>query len=39
LFILTVLNVQVIARRLLESKTTIPHYFLTVEVNMDSIVK
>lgn len=30
---------QVIARRLLESKTTIPHYFLTVEVNMDSIAK
>lgn len=27
----------VIAKRLLESKTTIPHYYLTVDVNMDKI--
>ena len=32
------IQLQVIARRLLESKTTIPHYFLTVEVNMENIV-
>lgn len=29
----------VIAKRLLESKTQIPHYYLTVDVNMDQIVK
>ncbi|XP_021701071.1 dihydrolipoyllysine-residue acetyltransferase component of pyruvate dehydrogenase complex, mitochondrial isoform X2 [Aedes aegypti] len=29
----------VIAKRLLESKTTIPHYYLTVDVNMDKINK
>lgn len=29
----------VIAKRLLESKTQIPHYYLTVDVNMDKIVK
>lgn len=29
----------VIAKRLLESKTTIPHYYLTVDVNMDQINK
>ena len=29
----------VIAKRLLESKTTIPHYYLTVDVNMDQVVK
>ncbi|XP_065076248.1 dihydrolipoyllysine-residue acetyltransferase component of pyruvate dehydrogenase complex, mitochondrial isoform X2 [Ochlerotatus camptorhynchus] len=29
----------VIAKRLLESKTTIPHYYLTVDVNMDNINK
>ncbi|XP_052869101.1 dihydrolipoyllysine-residue acetyltransferase component of pyruvate dehydrogenase complex, mitochondrial isoform X1 [Anopheles cruzii] len=29
----------VIAKRLLESKTTIPHYYLTVDVNMDAVSK
>lgn len=29
----------VIAKRLLESKQTIPHYYLTVDVNMDQIMK
>uniref|UniRef100_A0A182PD10 dihydrolipoyllysine-residue acetyltransferase n=1 Tax=Anopheles epiroticus TaxID=199890 RepID=A0A182PD10_9DIPT len=29
----------VIAKRLLESKTTIPHYYLTVDVNMDQVAK
>ncbi|XP_053666805.1 dihydrolipoyllysine-residue acetyltransferase component of pyruvate dehydrogenase complex, mitochondrial isoform X3 [Anopheles marshallii] len=29
----------VIAKRLLESKTTIPHYYLTVDVNMDQVTK
>uniref|UniRef100_U5EWN9 dihydrolipoyllysine-residue acetyltransferase n=1 Tax=Corethrella appendiculata TaxID=1370023 RepID=U5EWN9_9DIPT len=29
----------VIAKRLLESKTTIPHYYLTVDCNMDEINK
>lgn len=29
----------VIAKRLLESKTTIPHYYLTVDINMDKINK
>lgn len=29
----------VIAKRLLESKTTIPHYYLTVDCNMDEIKK
>lgn len=27
----------VIAKRLLESKTTIPHYYLTVDINMDEV--
>jgi pyruvate dehydrogenase E2 component (dihydrolipoamide acetyltransferase) len=30
---------QVIARRLLESKTTIPHYYLTMEILMDEAMK
>ncbi|GFY78103.1 dihydrolipoyllysine-residue acetyltransferase component of pyruvate dehydrogenase complex, mitochondrial [Trichonephila inaurata madagascariensis] len=30
---------QVIARRLLQSKQTIPHYYLSVDVNMDSILR
>jgi pyruvate dehydrogenase E2 component (dihydrolipoamide acetyltransferase) len=30
---------KVIAARLLESKTTIPHYYLTINVNMDQIMK
>jgi len=30
---------EVIAKRLLESKTQIPHYYLTVDVNMDEILK
>uniref|UniRef100_A0A182J8Z0 Dihydrolipoamide acetyltransferase component of pyruvate dehydrogenase complex n=1 Tax=Anopheles atroparvus TaxID=41427 RepID=A0A182J8Z0_ANOAO len=37
---LPVSNIRgVIAKRLLESKTTIPHYYLTVDVNMDQIAK
>lgn len=28
---------SVIAKRLLESKLTIPHYYLTVDVNMDQV--
>lgn len=27
----------IIAKRLLESKTTIPHYYLTVDINMDEV--
>ncbi|KAJ6649080.1 Dihydrolipoyllysine-residue acetyltransferase component of pyruvate dehydrogenase complex, mitochondrial [Pseudolycoriella hygida] len=30
---------SVIAKRLLESKLTIPHYYLTVDVNMDEIMQ
>lgn len=30
---------RVIAERLLESKTTIPHYYLTVDINMDQLLK
>ncbi|GFW67164.1 dihydrolipoyllysine-residue acetyltransferase component of pyruvate dehydrogenase complex, mitochondrial [Trichonephila clavipes] len=30
---------QVIARRLLQSKQTIPHYYLSVDVNMDRILR
>lgn len=30
---------QVIARRLLQSKQTVPHYYLSVDVNMDSVLK
>lgn len=29
----------VIAKRLLESKVTIPHYYLTVDVNMDAVTR
>lgn len=37
---LPVSNIRgVIAKRLLESKTTIPHYYLTVDCNMDKINK
>lgn len=37
---LPVSNIRgVIAKRLLESKTTIPHYYLTVDVNMDKVAK
>lgn len=37
---LPVSNIRgVIAKRLLESKTTIPHYYLTVDCNMDQINK
>lgn len=28
-----------IANRLLESKTTIPHYYLTMSINMDKVLK
>jgi pyruvate dehydrogenase E2 component (dihydrolipoamide acetyltransferase) len=30
---------KVIGKRLLESKTTIPHYYLTIELNMDKLLK
>lgn len=30
---------KVIASRLLESKTTIPHYYLTSEINVDALLK
>ncbi|ELU09274.1 hypothetical protein CAPTEDRAFT_46900, partial [Capitella teleta] len=30
---------QVIAKRLLESKTTIPHYYLSIDVQMDDLLK
>ncbi|KAJ1676116.1 hypothetical protein EV182_008852, partial [Spiromyces aspiralis] len=30
---------QVIARRLTEAKSTIPHYYLTTNVNMDKVIK
>lgn len=30
---------KTIASRLLESKTTIPHYYATIDINMDKIVK
>eukprot|EP00158_Paraphelidium_tribonemae_P004085 Partr_v1_DN26559_c0_g1_i3_m3618 putative Pyruvate dehydrogenase len=30
---------QIIAARLLESKTTIPHYYLTSEITMDKVLK
>lgn len=29
----------VIAKRLLESKVTIPHYYLTVDINVDNVCK
>lgn len=29
----------VIAKRLLESKITIPHYYVTVDINMDQVLK
>ena len=30
---------RTIGKRLLESKTQVPHYYLTVEVNMDRVQK
>lgn len=30
---------KTIAKRLLESKQTIPHYYLTIDVNMDSVIQ
>lgn len=30
---------QTIAKRLLESKQTIPHYYLTVDVEMDEVIE
>ena len=30
---------KVIAERLLESKTTVPHYYLETEINMDTVIK
>lgn len=30
---------QVIAKRLLQSKQTIPHYYLTTEINVDELLK
>jgi len=37
---LEVSNIRsVIAKRLLQSKTTVPHYYLSIDVNLDEIVK
>ena len=33
------LLLQVIAQRLMQSKQTIPHYYLSVDVNMDQVVE
>lgn len=30
---------QIIAKRLLEAKTTIPHYYLTIDVEMDKVLQ
>lgn len=30
---------QVIAQRLMQSKQTIPHYYLSVDVNMDQVLE
>ncbi len=30
---------KTIAKRLVESKTTIPHYYLTSEIVMDEVIK
>ena len=30
---------KVIANRLLESKTTIPHYYLSISIEMDEVMK
>lgn len=33
------LPLQVIAQRLMQSKQTIPHYYLSVDVNMDQVLE
>lgn len=30
---------QVIAQRLMQSKQTIPHYYLSVDINMDQVLE
>lgn len=30
---------QIIAQRLMQSKQTIPHYYLSVDVNMDQVLE
>ena len=30
---------QTIAKRLLESKQTVPHYYLTIDVNMENAIQ
>lgn len=30
---------KTIAARLVESKTTIPHYYITIDINMDNVIK
>lgn len=30
---------QVIAQRLMQSKQTIPHYYLSIDVNMDQVLE
>ena len=39
LLLLTVFFPQVTANRLLQSKQTIPHYYLTVESRVDNLIK
>ena len=36
---LLLLCLQVIAQRLMQSKQTIPHYYLSVDVNMDHVLE
>ena len=38
LFILFLFSVQTIARRLLESKQTIPHYYLSIDVKVAKVL-
>lgn len=38
LFIASVVYLQVIAQRLLQSKQTIPHYYLSIDVNMGDVL-
>ena len=37
--LLLLLCLQVIAQRLMQSKQTIPHYYLSVDVNMDHVLE
>lgn len=32
-------HVQIIAKRLLESKQLIPHYYITVDITMDEVMR